>query len=67
MKTYSVAFKKNGNWFTNWGQYFQLGDINWNEVEKFAVENNHQAYGYYYGHNSRNLISKRCRTVLWQR
>jgi hypothetical protein len=65
-KTYSVAFQRasDGIWFTNWGQYFNLDEINWPEVEKFATERGHKAYGYYYGTHSRNLTSARCRTVL---
>ena len=65
MKTYSIAFKnKNGDWITNWGQYFQLDEINWDKVKQYVKESNGLGYGYYYGHNSRNLTSKRCRTAL---
>jgi hypothetical protein len=64
MKTYSVAIKsKKGYWLTNWNQYFSLEDINWEEVKRFASE----GYGYYFGHNSRNLCSDRTRTVLFER
>jgi len=64
MKTYSIAFKRNNVWTTNWGEYSSLDEINWNEVDAYCKEKNYQAYGYYYGHNSRNLKSKRCRTVV---
>jgi hypothetical protein len=68
MKTYSVAFKSMaGHWLTDWNQYANLDDIDWKYVEKFAIENADQAYGYYYGHNSGQLTSKRCRTVLWRK
>lgn len=34
-KTYSVAIlgKDGKTWFTNWGQFFSLDDIDWQEVE----------------------------------
>jgi len=64
MKTYSVAIKKNGYWLTNWYQYFDIQEIDWEQVESTAKINNWQGYGYYYGHNSRNLTSAKCRTVL---
>jgi len=64
-KTYSVAIQnKSGVWITNWNKYFNLDDIEWDKVEKYCLENLDLAYGYYYGHNSCNLISSRCRTVL---
>ena len=64
-KTYSVALQRQDNiWVTNWGQFFKLDDINWEDVEQFAKDHGHKAYGYYYGTNSRNLTSARCRTVL---
>ena len=67
-KTYSVAIQnETGIWLTNWGQYFDLDDIDWAKVEEFCIEGGDLAYGYYHGHNSRNLTSKRCRTVLWKR
>jgi len=66
-KTYSVAIKgKSGDWFTNWGQYFSLDDINWQDVKDFVTERGDLGYGYYYGHKSRSLTSTRCRTVLWE-
>jgi len=64
MKTYSIAIKRNNTWFTNWNQYFNLDDIDWKAVEAFCLERKDQAYGYYYGHNSHNLTSERCRTVV---
>lgn len=64
-KTYSVAIQnKRGDWITNWYQYFHLDEIDWASVKSFAIERGDVAYGYYYGHNSRNLTSARCRTVL---
>lgn len=64
-KTYSVAFQnKDGVWFTNWGQYFTLDDIDWPKVEDQCHISGYLAYGYYYGHNSRNLVSAKCRTVV---
>ena len=66
MKTYSVATKsKQGHWITNWNQYSNLQDIDWEEVRQFASEDGRLGYGYYYGHNSRNLCSSRTRTVLF--
>jgi len=68
MKTYSVAIKnKQGHWITNWYQYFNLDDINWSEVKQFVEDHGDLGYGYYYGHNSRNLVSKRTRTVLYEK
>jgi len=69
MKTYSVTFRsaRHGEWVTNWGQYFSLDEIDWEKVHDSAVERGDLAYGYYYGYNSRNLTSDRCRTVLWER
>lgn len=65
MKTYSVCTKaKSGHWVTNWGQYFDLDEINWEEVKQFASEDGRLGYGYMYGHNSRNLTASRCRTIL---
>lgn len=65
-KTYSVTFQvKNGTWVTNWGQYYHLEEIDWEEVDKYSKERGHLAYGYQYGHISRNLSSKKNRTVLW--
>ena len=64
-KTYSVAIQnKNGDWFTNWGQYFSLDEINFSDVEKYCIESKAKAYGYYYGNKSRNLTSSKCRTVI---
>ena len=65
-KTYSVAIlgKDNKTWFTNWGQYFKLDDIDWQEVESHCLKNGNKGYGYYYGHKSRNLTSSRCRTIV---
>jgi hypothetical protein len=61
-KTYSVAIlNKNGNWFTNFGQFFNLGDIDWELVENFR--GNNIAYGYYYGEHSCDLTSDKCRTI----
>ena len=65
MKTYSVAIKvKKGHWVTNWGKYFSLSDINWNGVLDCCKECKSVAFGYYYGHNSNELTSTRCRTEL---
>lgn len=64
-KTYSVAIQnKAGVWFTNWGQYFNLDEIDFDRVEEFCKKNGNTAYGYYYGNKSRNLTSAKCRTVL---
>ncbi len=64
-KTYSVAIQnKNGDWFTNWGQYFNLDEINFEDVEKYCFESKAKAYGYYYGNKSRNLTSAKCRIIL---
>lgn len=51
-------------WVTNWGQFYSLDDINFESVEKHCLKAGSLGYGYYYGHNSRNLTSNRCRTVL---
>ncbi|MHA2277626.1 MAG: hypothetical protein ACXAC2_17740 [Candidatus Kariarchaeaceae archaeon] len=69
MKTYSIAFKsKAGHWYTNYYEYPNLNEIDWEQVETFAkIEDKYLAYGYYYGHNSNQLISKKCRTVLWRK
>ena len=68
MKTYSVAIKnQHGQWITNWNQYAKETDINWMEVKQFADNRGDLAYGYYYGHNSRNLCSARTRTVLYEK
>ena len=65
MKTYSIAMLSNdGHWITNWNKYDSPEDISWNKVEKFCIEREYLAYGYYYGHNSTALTSSRCRTVL---
>jgi hypothetical protein len=54
-------------WITNWHQSLELDEINWNKVKEFVDEDDDCiGYGYYYGHNSRNLSSARCRTVLWE-
>jgi hypothetical protein len=67
MKTFSVCFlNKHGFWITNWGQHFNLDDIGWEIVEKHVETEQCLAYGYYCGHNSRNLTSSRNRIVLWQ-
>lgn len=68
MKTYSVAIKNtNGDWLTNWHQYSNLDNIDWNAVDKFVKDRGDLGYGYYYGHNSRNLTSAKCRTVLYDK
>jgi hypothetical protein len=65
MKTYSIAIKdKAGTWFTNWHEYYELAEINFDKVLAFCIERGHAAYGYYYGHKSSDLTSGRCRTVL---
>lgn len=64
-KTYSVAIqRKDGIWFTNWGEYFSLDEIDFSKVDDHCKEHGDLAYGYYYGNHSRNLTSARCRTVL---
>ncbi len=66
MKTYSVATQtKDGVWITNWGEYFQRDEIDWAEVEKFCRESGSVAYGYYFGHHSRNLTAAKNRVLLW--
>ena len=68
MKTYSVATKsKQGHWITNRNQYSSLEDINWEDVKEFISKNGRLGYGYYYGHNSRNLCSSRTRTILYEK
>ncbi len=72
MKTYSVALLvrpdeqgQDPYWVTNWYQYYELDNINWDSVKEYYEENDHCiGYGYYYGHNSSNLTSSRCRTVI---
>lgn len=65
MKTYSIALQnKEGVWLTNWHQYAEPSEINWSEVYRYSLEVGNLAYGYYYGHNSRDLTSARCRTVV---
>ena len=65
MRTYSVAIKiKKGYWVTNIGKFFNLNDINWDDVLAFCAARSDLAYGYYYGHKSNELTSARCRTVL---
>jgi len=66
-KSYSVTFQcKNKVWVTNWHQYFDLSNVDWNQVLQFAIERGYRAYGYQHGHNSRNLTSSRNRVVLWE-
>ncbi len=66
MKTYSVATQtKEGIWITNWGEWFSKDDIDWGEVRKFCLENGKIAYGYYFGHRSRNLTTAKNRVLLW--
>ena len=66
MKTHSVATQTNeGVWITNWDEWFSEDDIDWKEVEKFCRENGMIAYGYYFGHHSRNLTAAKNRVVLW--
>lgn len=65
MKTYSVAIlSAKGYWLTNWNEYNQLEDIDFNKVETHCIEHGCKGYGYYYGHHSSGLTSARCRTVL---
>ena len=65
MKTYSVAIKApEGHWITNWNKYFELSDINWDEVLAFCTKGKYLAFGYYYGNKSNELTSARCRTEL---
>ena len=50
MKTFSVCIlNRKGFWITNYGQFFSIEDINWEEVEKLVKEQNGIAYGYMYG------------------
>jgi hypothetical protein len=64
-KTYSIAFQTNsGVWVTNWNQYNSLEDINWEDVDSFSKKGGYLAYGYYYGTNSRELTSPKCRTIV---
>ena len=65
MKTYSVAIKvKKGYWVTNSYRYFNLADINWDEVLQYCIKSGDTAFGHYYGHKSNELTSPRCRTEL---
>ena len=64
-KTYFVAIQnKDGEWLTNWGQYFNLEDIDFSKVEETCKEQGYLSYGYYYGVKSRSLTSDRCRTLV---
>ena len=64
-RTYSVAIQaKDGHWLTNYGEFYRLDDIDFEEVEKRCQKQGYTAYGYYYGHNSNQLTSSRCRTVV---
>ena len=72
MKTYSIAILSSRDksrppfWVTNWGQFAELDEIDWHEVNDFVANADHRlGYGYYYGHNSRDLTSPRCRTELY--
>ena len=70
MKTYSVAFRRNkdGIWITNWNKYTSVEGIDWDQVRGYVMSKNSiDAYGYYYGHNSSQLTSAKCRTVLWRK
>ena len=68
MKTYSVTLKNpKGIWITNFGQFPSPDDINWELVKEACKRGAYLAYGYQYGNKSRNLISKRTRTVLWRK
>jgi len=65
MKTYSVTIKTlEGNWITNWYEYINFGDIDWNKVEDFCKRNGCLAYGFYFGNNSKDLASSNNRTVI---
>jgi len=65
--TYSVTFQnKDKVWITNWHQYFDVTDIDWQGVAQFAIERGYLAFGFQRGHNSRNLTSSRNRVVLWE-
>ena len=76
MKTYSVCLKMiprpgmNDNkpyWVTNWGEYFQSTDIDWKQVEAYQQkEPRCVGFGFMFGHNSRNLVSGRNRTVCFE-
>ena len=66
MKTYSVAMQtKESVWITNWDEWPSREDIDWVEVEKFCRERGYIAYGYYFGHHSRNLTAARSRVLMW--
>lgn len=73
MKTFSVAILKETEyhgkvWYTNFGQYHSLDDINWDEVYDYVMNDDRAlAYGYYYGHNSRNLVSNKFRTEVFRK
>lgn len=58
---------RNGIWITNWGQFANLNDINWEEVYEYTKNSDNLGFGYYYGHNSRNLTSKKNRVVIWRK
>lgn len=64
-KTYSVAIRDdNGNWYTNWGMFEHLEDIDWGMVREFCLQRKYMAYGYYYGYKSYTMHSSRRRTIL---
>jgi hypothetical protein len=71
MRTYSACFLCKDKydriyWVTNWGEYKILSDINFDSVLEMVQEKDTMiGYGYMYGYNSRNLVSDRCRTVLY--
>ena len=67
---YSPAFlNREGHWITNWTEEGNEEDINWDAVEKQAINSAKGkciAYGYYHseGLHSNNLTSDKCRTML---
>lgn len=66
MKTYSVSILSDkGYWVTNWGQYQSKGEIDFDKVKAYCLKHGKLAYGVMHGHKSRDLVSPRCRELLW--
>ena len=65
-KTYSVCFLTNkGYWVTNWDQYFNANEIDFEKIESYVAKSKHLGFGIVYGNHSRYLISMCTRTVVW--
>lgn len=67
---YSLCFLSptTGQWTTNWHEYFDLNDIDFEKVAQFVEQGGYLAFGYMHGKkHSRNLTANRCRTILWER